>query len=788
MISTGILGNDSTCYPIILTIWYLDTFAQKKIPHVPLHAYPEILIQIGVHETLIGVYVETAKRSIPRPSANCLKKKKSYLNSHGYYFFSLQNPQHCCKPFMMQESQFDFLLWQLCMWITATVAFCLGFISEQPFGHEVFKPKSSSIVLESTASVSHNPAGQHLLVDMNGVDSDFLSSKEHLLKAMKDTVTATGITFINSKCHSPTEKSISCIAVLSEGHMAFHVWPEDEVISLDLFIADASKSLIPIVDIIKQFFEIGEDVEVFWSLDYRGSTSQRNTHLATDMLSSKISNVKKEILNVKTKKHHVHVYDGLDVDDTISHEQAIQHNLQPDDPRWTTNEIVKLKRSIYVDEKDFQIESPSEGVAEEVSVHPFMTLHPNPRHVAALGYEEVSSLKEILKHKIESVTFFEEDVELVDIVKEYYPQAVSCADLVGRSDMCLDDEVVDWIHEDGIQWFVDHYNGTTTTPLPTNPFDIVFLSEVKTPESAATLAGSLGKIIQGMSEDGVLVLQLMWSPTVLHPKSDVSFFSDTQMILRTLEELEEVEAIFVYDEDFTQEDSIDGVTPSSYLVACKDASFRQHFYTSTPEAVDARISERTVQSTKSDKSVLRYYDGAIQTSLQVPPKAYETIYCRREPMPFECAYRHLDYSKQLFDFDAEDEESSSFLLRFDDLEGKENTTTSHIFATVDIPKGSYIMSNHAAKSLVLSDETKVAIHGTGGALQTKLLKHFGAIGLIQSTTDADQTNVGRWVPSHPDGKRPKYSPVYDRHNLSFNSFMVATKDISRGDELFMLNL
>ena len=56
--------------------------------------------------------------------------------------------------------------------------------------------------------------------------------------------------------------------------------------------------------------------------------------------------------------------------------------------------------------------------------------------------------------------------------------------------------------------------------------------------------------------------------------------------------------------------------------------------------------------------------------------------------------------------------------------------------------------------------------------------------MIQVVTDEEDANVGRWIPPHPDGRRPKYSPVYDRHYLSFNSFMVATKDIPKGGELF----
>lgn len=38
----------------------------------------------------------------------------------------------------------------------------------------------------------HHPSGQHLLVDIKGVDGDFLNSEERLAKALVDTVKETG--------------------------------------------------------------------------------------------------------------------------------------------------------------------------------------------------------------------------------------------------------------------------------------------------------------------------------------------------------------------------------------------------------------------------------------------------------------------------------------------------------------------------------------------------------------------------------------------------------------------
>jgi hypothetical protein len=43
-----------------------------------------------------------------------------------------------------------------------------------------------------TTAAEHRPSGQHLLVDIKGVDADFLNSEERLSKALVDTVKETG--------------------------------------------------------------------------------------------------------------------------------------------------------------------------------------------------------------------------------------------------------------------------------------------------------------------------------------------------------------------------------------------------------------------------------------------------------------------------------------------------------------------------------------------------------------------------------------------------------------------
>ena len=66
-------------------------------------------------------------------------------------------------------------------------------------------------------------------------------------------------------------------------------------------------------------------------------------------------------------------------------------------------------------------------------------------------------------------------------------------------------------------------------------------------------------------------------------------------------------------------------------------------------------------------------------------------------------------------------------------------------------------------------------------------QHYIEIGgsvLIRQSPDAAEGNLEPWVPRRKTSK-PKYSPVYERHRMSMDVFMVASRDIAEGEELVM---
>ena len=124
----------------------------------------------------------------------------------------------------------------------------------------------------------HLPVGQHLLIDIDNVDSSFLNSMPELASAMVDMVYKCGLTMLSYHCFQLEPSGISCAGVLLESHVAFHTWPEEGVITMDLFTCGPT-SLLPIVGFIEDLFSrprkdgLGEDPKMIWAYKRRGFTN-----------------------------------------------------------------------------------------------------------------------------------------------------------------------------------------------------------------------------------------------------------------------------------------------------------------------------------------------------------------------------------------------------------------------------------------------------------------------------------------------------------------------------------
>jgi S-adenosylmethionine decarboxylase proenzyme len=107
----------------------------------------------------------------------------------------------------------------------------------------------------SDADEEHLPAGQHLLIDLKDVSSSFLNSETRLAQAMIDLINESRLTLLSYHCHSLVPIGVSCAGVLLESHVAFHTWPVEGVITLDLFTC-GGMPLIPVLPLVEKLFGV----------------------------------------------------------------------------------------------------------------------------------------------------------------------------------------------------------------------------------------------------------------------------------------------------------------------------------------------------------------------------------------------------------------------------------------------------------------------------------------------------------------------------------------------------
>lgn len=228
---------------------------------------------------------------------------------------------------------------------------------------------------------------------MKNLEADFLDSEERLSRAMVDTVKEAGLTMLSYHCHKLIPKGVSCVGVLLESHISFHTWPDEGVITLDLFTC-GNNPLIPVVSTIETLFGIPrsaeEKVEIQWSHELRGFRTHQNKNGAVLDHNSDLSRqvwspidtvIKEQIASKLTKFQRVDIWDVVSLEETPTHAEALRYKLEPGDPRWLTPELVEPGRLLFLDGV-LQSDSKSEREYHEAMVHPAMFSHPGPKKVA----------------------------------------------------------------------------------------------------------------------------------------------------------------------------------------------------------------------------------------------------------------------------------------------------------------------------------------------------------------------------------------------------------------------
>ncbi|MDD5769698.1 MAG: adenosylmethionine decarboxylase [Candidatus Gracilibacteria bacterium] len=87
-------------------------------------------------------------------------------------------------------------------------------------------------------------SGTHIVGDLYECDFDyFINKKPHkdLENFFKQKVLDFGLNVIGSQIHSFKNNSFSLIIMLSESHLCIHTWPENNYVSLDIFVCNYTR-------------------------------------------------------------------------------------------------------------------------------------------------------------------------------------------------------------------------------------------------------------------------------------------------------------------------------------------------------------------------------------------------------------------------------------------------------------------------------------------------------------------------------------------------------------------
>ena len=344
----------------------------------------------------------------------------------------------------------------------------------------------------------HLPAGQHLLVDIKDVDSKFLNSEERLAKAMIELTEETKLTLLSYHCHTIVPIGVSCAGVLLESHVAFHTWPLEGVITLDLFTCGGGL-LIPSLPSIEKLFGVpqepgpGESVEdmpqptMLWSHKLRGfregfapgyvrSTNPLDGSLGRYVLGKLDFDIKRPLLSTKTAVQSVNIYEVMEPKSRDAN--AYHMSLMNDEESYesTYPESFGPDKVLFL---DGIIQSTLYGDApyHESIVHPAMITHVNPRRVAIIGGGEGATLREVLKYKsVEEVVILEIDEELVQLCAEYMPEWSDCSDIEGSdATSCFDDSRARLTFVDAFKWMIDNFSDNAVGEGKEEKFDVIIM-------------------------------------------------------------------------------------------------------------------------------------------------------------------------------------------------------------------------------------------------------------------------------------------------------------------------
>lgn len=95
---------------------------------------------------------------------------------------------------------------------------------------------------ELAPAAIHQPAGQHLLADLSGIEAARLSDCAMLENLLRQAAQAAGAHVLFSHFHGfGTGLGVTGVVLLAESHITIHTWPENGYAAADIFMCGAAQ-------------------------------------------------------------------------------------------------------------------------------------------------------------------------------------------------------------------------------------------------------------------------------------------------------------------------------------------------------------------------------------------------------------------------------------------------------------------------------------------------------------------------------------------------------------------
>ena len=433
-----------------------------------------------------------------------------------------------------------------------------------------------------------------------------------------------------------------CLAISHGGHIAMHsLFGQTVIIDVNLrdYNHTSQHQQQRIHSILNATFALFKETTIQWSHKLRGFRDSLHYARHKNPLDHEMGvdvlrriDEKKLLISTKTQFQNVDIYELPRR--LFNGDAAFSQSLRNDG-------VLGIDRALYLDGV-LQSSFYGDAAYHEALVHPAMITHKNPHKVAIIGGGEGATLREVLKHStVEDVVMLEIDEELTMLSRKHLSEWSDCSDLNSSGSMsCFDDERVHLHFADAFQWFIDSYSENdmdtiiNTTARRSDFFDVIIMDALD-PDDFVDFADKLynntpfiQSVYNGLSSEGVFVVQLGAAPDVADPSDENGAFRNRAQMITNLQELG-FESIHIYEEGHC-----DFYHPWSMLVAFKDYETRSNWYRNAAE-IQLELHQR-IARTKSGSPSLLHFDAATMIGYQLPSKSFECIFCRQDEEPEDC--------------------------------------------------------------------------------------------------------------------------------------------------------